>query len=136
MLGSSRVVVHTSVPGVGRSDAPTSRDHVRTTKVKWVTESIADGLSVVGLVVGFPLLLLGLMLSLEKLESWGLRSTDPDRPDAPELPDPIGDAVEQVEQLTAVDAEAEQTQATFGSAHRLTGRSATPLPPVRRTLKK
>lgn len=42
-----------------------------------MTESIADGLSVVGLVVGFPLLLLGFMISLERLESWGLRDTEP-----------------------------------------------------------
>ncbi|CAN5785768.1 hypothetical protein BH23ACT10_BH23ACT10_14180 [soil metagenome] len=83
-----------------------------------VTESIAEGLSVVGLVVGFPLLLLGLMLGLEQLESWGLRNTDPHRPDVPDLPDPIGDAVEQVEQLAAVDAEAEQTGSTLDSAHR------------------
>lgn len=91
---------------------------MRTTKVNWVTESIAEGLSVIGLVVGFPLLLLGLMLSLEQLESWGLRGTDRDGPDAPDLPDPIDEAVERVEQLTAVDTEAEQTQTTLGSAHR------------------
>ena len=83
-----------------------------------MTESIAEGLSVVGLVVGFPLLLLGLMLSLEKLESWGLRGTDPQRADIPRLPDPIGDAVEEVERGLAVDKEAEQAQSTLGSARR------------------
>jgi hypothetical protein len=46
-----------------------------------VTESITDGLSVVGLVVGFPLLLLAFMISLEKLETWGLRDADPGAPD-------------------------------------------------------
>jgi hypothetical protein len=70
-----------------------------------VTESIADGLSVVGLVVGFPLLLLGFMVSLEKLETWGLRDTDGSeerRPDAVEA------AVHEVEQLTAATTEREQ----------------------------
>lgn len=42
-----------------------------------VSESIAEGVSIAVLVVGFPLLLLTLMLSLEKLESWGLRQTTP-----------------------------------------------------------
>lgn len=45
-----------------------------------MTETIAEGLSVIGLVVGFPLLLLVLMLSLEQLESWGLRETPPETP--------------------------------------------------------
>ena len=38
-----------------------------------MSESIAESLSTIGLVAGFPLLLLCFMLSLEKLESWGLR---------------------------------------------------------------
>ncbi|MBW3605072.1 MAG: hypothetical protein KY460_09220 [Actinobacteria bacterium] len=77
-----------------------------------MTESIAEGLSVVGLVVGFPLLLLLLMLSLEQLESWGLRGSDSDHHDDAELSDPISDAVEEVQQRTIADAEAEQAQST------------------------
>jgi type III secretory pathway component EscV len=41
-----------------------------------VSESIAESLSTIGLVAGFPLLLLCFMLSLEKLESWGLRDVE------------------------------------------------------------
>ena len=80
-----------------------------------MTESIADGLSVVGLVVGFPLLLLGLMVSLEKLETWGLHDTDP----AHELgPDTVEAAVHEVEQLTAAATESEQsTGVASRSAH-------------------
>ncbi len=72
-----------------------------------MSESIAEGLSVVGLVVGFPLLLLGLMLSLEKLESWGLREGESERA-APQIPerDRIDDAVEQ---LSLAASEIEQT---------------------------
>jgi hypothetical protein len=73
-------------------------------KVDAVTESIADGLSAFGLVVGFPLLLLGLMVSLEKLETWGLHDNDP----ADELePDTVEAAVHEVEQLTAAATERE-----------------------------
>jgi hypothetical protein len=41
-----------------------------------VSDSIVESLSTIGLVAGFPLLLLCFMLSLEKLESWGLRELD------------------------------------------------------------
>ena len=41
-----------------------------------MSESIAESLSTIGLVAGFPLLLMCFMLSLEKLESWGLRELD------------------------------------------------------------
>jgi hypothetical protein len=41
-----------------------------------VSESIAESLSTIGLVAGFPLLLMCFMLSLEKLESWGLRDLE------------------------------------------------------------
>jgi hypothetical protein len=41
-----------------------------------VSESIAESLSTIGLVAGFPLLLLCFMLSLEKLESWGLQDVE------------------------------------------------------------
>lgn len=64
-----------------------------------MSESIAEVLSVFGLVVGFPLLLLALMISLERLETWGLRPPDD------VLPDPdtqmVEAAVEAVEQRTA-----------------------------------
>lgn len=83
-----------------------------------MTESIAEGLSVVGLVVGFPLLLLLLMLSLEQLESWGLRGSDPDHTDDAELSDTISDAVEQVQQRATADAEAEQAQSTASPTSR------------------
>lgn len=80
-----------------------------------MTESIADGLSVVGLVVGFPLLLLGFMVSLEKLETWGLRDTDP----ADDLgPDTVEAAVQEVEQLTAAVSDGEQSTGVGGrSSH-------------------
>lgn len=78
-----------------------------------MTESIADGLSVVGLVVGFPLLLLGFMVSLEKLETWGLRDTEPaDDPGR----DRVQAAVHEVEQLTAAASESEQATAVGGRA--------------------
>ena len=41
-----------------------------------MSESIAESLSTIGLVAGFPLLLMCFMLSLEKLESWGLREVE------------------------------------------------------------
>lgn len=41
-----------------------------------MSESIAESLSTIGLVAGFPLLLMCFMLSLEKLESWGLRDVE------------------------------------------------------------
>lgn len=80
-----------------------------------MTESIAEGLSVVGLVVGFPLLLLAFMLSLEQLESWGLGESDTD---GQQVPDPIGDAVDEIEQRSAVEAEAETVQSAAGGAPR------------------
>jgi hypothetical protein len=98
-----------------------SLGHVRATEVdkgQRVTESIAEGLSVAGLVVGFPLLLLALMLSLQQLESWGLRGTEPERTDVPEMPDPIGEAIDGAEHRAAVEAEGEHAQSTSGSAHR------------------
>lgn len=70
-----------------------------------MTESIADGLSVAGLVIGFPLLLLAFMVSLEKLESWGLRETEPGQGARPELQDRVDAAVDAVEQLSVVAAE-------------------------------
>lgn len=73
-----------------------------------VNESIAEGLSVVGLVVGFPLLLLVLMLSLEKLESWGLRSSETERASAAHQPDRIDAAVDEMEQLSVASPELEQ----------------------------
>ena len=68
-----------------------------------MTESIADGLSVAGLVVGFPLLLLGFMVSLQKLESWGLRETEPADQDG--LHDIVDAAVQDVGQAAASDDE-------------------------------
>lgn len=38
-----------------------------------VEDQLTSGVSAVALIVGFPFLLLGLLISLEKLESWGLR---------------------------------------------------------------
>ena len=64
-----------------------------------MTGTMADTLSMLGLVAGFPLLLLCFMLSLEKLESWGLREDAP-RPNDP-LRDRVDAAVEEVEQLAA-----------------------------------
>jgi len=84
-------------------------------KVDVVTESIAEGLSVVGLVVGFPLLLLGFMVSLEKLETWGLRDTEP----AGELErDTVEAAVHEVEQRTAATTEGEQSTGVGGRSLR------------------
>lgn len=71
-----------------------------------MTESIADGLSVVGLVVGFPLLLLAFMVALEKLETWGLHDTEP--AEHPSAHDRVEAALHEVEQLSAVTADSEQ----------------------------
>lgn len=76
-------------------------------KVDAVTESIADGLSVAGLVVGFPLLLLGFMVSLEKLETWGLRESDPGRQEASW--DMVDAAVHDIGQAATAPAEDEAT---------------------------
>ena len=72
-----------------------------------MTESIAEGLSVVGLVVGFPLLLLAFMVGLEKLETWGLRDTEP--AEHPSTRDRVEAAVHEVEQLSAATADSEQS---------------------------
>ena len=77
-----------------------------------MTEPIADGLSVAGLVIGFPLLLLGFMISLEKLETWGLRDTEPDR-DATPPHDTVEAAVRDVEHLSAM-AERESPSTVVG----------------------
>jgi hypothetical protein len=62
-----------------------------------VNESIAESLSTIGLVAGFPLLLMCFMLSLEKLESWGLR--EPERsPEQAQL-DKVEAAMDAIEQL-------------------------------------
>lgn len=60
-------------------------------------ESIAESLSTIGLVAGFPLLLLCFMLSLEKLESWGLREAERS-PEEAQL-DKVEAAMDAIEQL-------------------------------------
>ena len=62
-----------------------------------MSESIAESLSTIGLVAGFPLLLMCFMLSLEKLESWGLRELD-HRPE-PTQAEKIEAAMDAVERL-------------------------------------
>lgn len=74
-----------------------------------MTESIAEGLSVAGLAVGFPLLLLAFMVSLEKLESWGLREHD--LPGSADRGDRVDAAVEAMEQLS-VAARSERESAS------------------------
>jgi hypothetical protein len=66
-----------------------------------VSGSIVESLTTLGLVAGFPLLLLCFMLSLEKLESWGLRDFEPS--DQAPL-DLVDAAVEEVAQMTATQA--------------------------------
>ena len=66
-----------------------------------MTGAMAETLSTIGLVAGFPLLLLCFMLSLEKLESWGLRDLEPEPGPEQEQQSKIDAAVEQVEQLAA-----------------------------------
>jgi len=61
----------------------------------------------IGLVAGFPLLLMCFMLSLEKLESWGLRDLEPGPEQTPQ--DRVDAAVEQVEQLAAVQGMSDTT---------------------------
>lgn len=61
-----------------------------------------------GLVAGFPLLLLCFMLSLEKLESWGLR--EPELPPEQQVLDRVDAAVEQVEQLNAAGTSLHERQ--------------------------
>lgn len=62
-----------------------------------MSESIAESLSTIGLVAGFPLLLMCFMLSLEKLESWGLR--EPDRSGEQSQADKIEAAMDAIERL-------------------------------------
>jgi hypothetical protein len=62
-----------------------------------VSESIAESLSMIGLVAGFPLLLMCFMLSLEKLESWGLREVERS-PEEAQL-DKVEAAMDAIEQL-------------------------------------
>lgn len=82
-----------------------------------MTETIADGISAVGLVAGFPLLLLAFMISLERLETWGLRDeVDEERP--PEAHDAVQAAVEEIEQLSAGTAELDTESAPAGRARR------------------
>lgn len=76
-----------------------------------MTESIADGLSAVGLIVGFPLLLLGFMLSLEKLETWGLRDTSPPAEDLSTARVTVDAAVHEVEQLATANTETDRSSA-------------------------
>lgn len=79
-----------------------------------MTDPIAEGLSVVGLVVGFPLLLLGLMISLERLETWGLRDTEPHDPAVAHVDDVVEAAVDDVEQLHVLTDELDQPSTTAG----------------------
>ena len=62
-----------------------------------MSESIAESLSTIGLVAGFPLLLMCFMLSLEKLESWGLREVERS-PEEAQL-DKVEAAMDAIEQL-------------------------------------
>jgi hypothetical protein len=73
-----------------------------------VSESIAESLSTIGLVAGFPLLLMCFMLSLEKLESWGLREVERSPEDA-QL-DKVEAAMDAIEQLAKAQ---HLTQATI-----------------------
>lgn len=73
-----------------------------------MTDPIAEGLSVAGLVIGFPLLLLGLMISLERLETWGLRDAEPHERDTAHVEDVVDAAVDDVEQMQALTDELDQ----------------------------
>jgi hypothetical protein len=86
-----------------------------------VTGSIAESLSLLGLVVGFPLLLLGLMIGLEKLESWGLREPAHEG-QQPQL-DKVEAAVQSVEHMMAAAASQEAERA----AARSNGRAQHPV---------
>lgn len=82
-----------------------------------MTETLAEGLSVIGLVATFPLLLLALMVSLEQLETWGLRDDIPDdRP--PEASDTVQAAVEDIEQLSAGAQQLDTESAPAGGSSR------------------
>lgn len=78
-----------------------------------VTETIAEGLSAVGLVAGFPLLLLAFMIALERLESWGLADELPEDL-LPEANDTVEAAVEELEQLSAGAQELDTESASAG----------------------
>jgi hypothetical protein len=83
-----------------------------------VTESIADGMSVVGLVAGFPLLLLGLMISLERLESWGLGESEPDPPGSQQVRDSVESAVAETQRAVPTRAPADDSTPVGGRARR------------------
>lgn len=83
-----------------------------------MTESIADGLSVVGLVVGFPLLLLGFMISLERLESWGLRESEPEPSDTSQARDTIEAAVAETERTVPRPSPSAESAPVGGNARR------------------
>jgi hypothetical protein len=87
-------------------------------KVDAVTESIADGLSVLGLVTGFPLLLLGFMVSLERLESWGLRESEPAPSDAPQVRDTVESAVAETERTVPTSTPSDESASVGGRATR------------------
>lgn len=79
-----------------------------------MTDSLAESLSTIGLVAGFPLLLLCFMLSLEKLESWGLGDGAPGRQKAPA--DKVEAALDMVERLAAAPAPPEPDGGGSGRA--------------------
>ena len=78
-----------------------------------MSESIAESLSTIGLVAGFPLLLICFMLSLEKLESWGLR--EPDRSAEQSQADKIEAAMDAIERLATTSV---RTDGDHGDANR------------------
>jgi hypothetical protein len=80
-----------------------------------VSESIAERLSTIGLVAGFPLLLLCFMLSLEKLESWGLREVERS-PEEAQL-DKVEAAMDAIEQLAKAQHLASTTIPPSNGAH-------------------
>jgi hypothetical protein len=95
-----------------------------------VTESIAEGLSAVGLVAGFPLLLLGFMISLERLETWGLRDDIlEDRP--PEAHDTVRAAVDEHDTVKAAVEEIDQLSAGAAGAQEQGTESAAAVRPSR-----
>ena len=92
-----------------------------------MSESIAESLSTIGLVAGFPLLLMCFMLSLEKLESWGLRESEPSsEPSQADRADRIEAAMDAIERLatTSVRSDADHADANRPMvAHRGAGAS-------------
>lgn len=83
-----------------------------------MTETIAEGLSVIGLVAGFPLMLLAFMISLERLETWGLRDDDIADDRTPETNDTVRAAVEEIEQLSAGAQELDTESTSAGRSAR------------------